>query len=471
MKLTDVQLPRSFAVLAELFAARGFELFLVGGYVRNLVLGLPGGDFDICSTADPVTAAAISREAGHSVTEKALELGTIEIRVKLDGEKHSFEHTTFRRDYYPPGGAHRPYRVEFTKDIREDASRRDFTAGALYLNLKTLELIDPTGHGLSDVKNKVLRAAAEDPDITIRDDGLRIMRMARFAAELGFSVAPDLLDCATRRASLLADISPERKRDELMKILLADTKYPGLKVTDAPLRGLNILLEIGALKYVLPRLCAGDGVEQTIKFHKHDVLRHCLQACAAAPPERVLRLAALLHDIGKPTALADSGKFYEHEIIGEALAREEMTELRFDNRTMREVLPLVRWHMFDLEGRAKPSTIRRRAVMLGRETFERLIEIRRADVIGSGWPVERVPSADNWQKELDRMVAEGVPWTVGELKVTGREISEWLGIAPSPAVGRILKALHKECVTTPSRNNPKALKESALALGRSIILP
>ncbi len=466
-----MKLPRSFAVLSEIFAAHGFELFLVGGYVRNLVLGLPGGDFDICSTADPVTAAAISREAGLSVTEKALELGTIEIRVQLDGEKHSFEHTTFRRDYYPPGGAHRPYRVEFTQDIREDASRRDFTAGALYLNLKTMELADPTGKGLDDIQDRVLRAAAPDPDVTICDDGLRIMRMARFAAELGFSVATDLLDCAKRRAALLADISPERKRDELIKILLADTKYPELNAGDAPLRGLQILLDIGALKYVLPRLCTGDGVEQSEKYHKYDVLRHCLHACAAAPPERVLRLAALLHDIGKPAALADSGKFYEHEKLGETLAREEMTELRFDNRTMREVLPLVRWHMFDLEGKAKPSTIRRRAVMLGQETFERLIAIRRADVIGSGWPVERVPSSDNWQRELDRMIAQGVPWTVGDLNVTGRDISEWLGIPPSPVVGHILKALHKECVSSPSRNNPQALKERAQVLGRSLILP
>ncbi len=469
--LTDVKLPRSFAVLTELFAAHGYELFLVGGYVRNLVLGLPGGDFDICSTADPVTAAALAREAGHSVTEKALELGTIEIRVKMDGERHSFEHTSFRRDYYPPGGAHRPYRVEFTQDIREDASRRDFTAGALYLKLRTMELIDPTGHGLSDVHSKVLRAAADDPDVTIRDDGLRIMRMARFAAELGFSVAPELLDCAKRRAQVLADISPERKRDELMKILLADIKYPGLNAADAPLRGLEILLEIGALPYVLPRLCAGDGVEQSERYHKYDVLRHCLHACAAAPPERELRLAALLHDIGKPAALAQGGKFYGHEKIGEGLARDEMKALRFDNKTMREVLPLVRWHMVDLEGKAKPGTIRRRAVLLGRETFERLIAIRRADVIGSGWPVECVLSADNWQRELCRMLDEGVPWTVGELCVTGREISEWLGIPPSPAVGKILKALHRECVVTPSRNNPQTLKKSALALGQSIILP
>lgn len=469
--MTEKELPRSFAALTEIFAARGFELFLVGGYVRNLVLGLPGGDFDICSTAHPETAAAIAREAGLSVTEKALQLGTIEIRVKMDGERHSFEHTTFRRDYYPPGGAHRPYRVEFTEDIREDAGRRDFTAGALYMNLKTKELLDPTGKGLDDIKNRILRTAAEDPDVTIRDDGLRIMRMARFAAELGFSVAPELLESATKHAALLADISPERKRDELMKILLADTKYPGLNAMDAPLRGLEILLSTGTLKYVLPRLCAGNGVEQSSLYHSYDVLRHGLHACAAAPPDRVLRLAALLHDIGKPAALAEGGRFYDHEKLGEALAREEMEELRFDNKTRDAVLPLVRWHMFDLEAKAKPSTIRRRAVQLGRETFERLIAIRCADVVGSGKPVRSIPSADNWQRELDRMISEDVPWTVADLKVSGRDISEWLGIEPSPKVGEVLNALHRECVMSPSRNNPQILKKSALIWAKSLMLP
>jgi tRNA nucleotidyltransferase (CCA-adding enzyme) len=455
-------------MLTELFAARGFTLFLVGGYVRNLVLGLPGGDFDICSTAHPDTAAAIAREAGLSVTEKAMALGTIEIRVNLEGKRHSFEHTTFRRDYYPPGGAHRPYRVEFTEDIREDAGRRDFTAGALYLNLMTREMLDPTGRGLDDIKSRVLRTAAADPDTTIRDDGLRIMRMARFAAELGFDVAPDLLDCAKRHVALLADISPERKRDELMKILMADTKYPGLNVFDAPLRGLLLLLDTGALKYVLPRLCAGDGVEQSRLYHNYDVLRHGLHACAAAPPDPVLRLAALLHDIGKPGALAETGKFYEHEKRGEALARDEMNQLRFDNRTRDAVLPLVRWHMFDLEGRAKTNTIRRRAAQLGKEVFERLIAIRRADVVGSGKPVERVPSADNWQRELNRMTAEGVPWTVGELNASGRDISQWLDIPPSPKVGAILEALHSECVMSPSHNNPETLKKSAQAMMKQL---
>ncbi len=175
----NTQLPDSLVLLSDKFAAHGFSLFLVGGYVRNIVLRLPGGDFDVCSAAMPDDAAKIAQDAGFYVVKKAAELGTIEIHIASGTFRHVFEHTTFRRDYYPPGGAHRPYRVRFTQNIEEDARRRDFTAGALYLNIRTGMITDPTKRAFDDINKGVLRAADDDPDITIRDDGLRIMRMAR----------------------------------------------------------------------------------------------------------------------------------------------------------------------------------------------------------------------------------------------------------------------------------------------------
>lgn len=458
-------LPQSICTLSSLFAARGFKLYLVGGYVRNIVLGLPGGDFDVCSTAHPAQAADIAREAGLHVVEKAVELGTIEIHLHSEGERHVFEHTTFRRDYYPSGGAHRPYRVEFTQDIAEDAQRRDFTIGALYLDISTGEIADPTCFGLKDARQGVIRAAAQDPDETIRDDGLRIMRMARFSAELGFEIAPKLLLSAHNHAALLADISAERKRDELIKILMSDTKYSNIK-GGGPLTGLSLLRDTGALGFVLPRLFEAKGVAQSPVFHKYDVLDHGLHACEAAVPDLVLRLAALLHDIGKPAALAQSGKMYGHEIIGEELARKELSGLRFDNKTKAAVLPLIRCHMFDLEGKAKPKTIRRRAVMLGREAFERLIALRRADVIGSGFDVQAIKSADNWQTELDRMIALNLPWTVSELAISGHEVSKILGTGPSEAVGQVLLRLHQECVVSPASNDNAILRRRVSVIAK-----
>lgn len=460
-------LPACLSALADIFAARGFTLYLVGGYVRNSVLGLAGGDFDVCSAALPDEAAKIAREAGLEVVEKAVELGTIELRLESGGRRHVFEHTTFRRDDYPPGGAHRPSRVAFTHSMEQDARRRDFTVGALYLDIASGRLADPTGKGLADAKKGVLRAAAEDPDETIRDDGLRVMRMARFAAELGFRAAPGLLDSARRHAALLADISAERKRDELVKILMSDTKYPG-RTGGGPLCGLGLLRGLGALPYVLPRLSAGQDVAQSEKYHRYDVLGHGLHACAAAGPVLVLRLAALLHDIGKPAALAQTGKMYGHEELGETLAREELRELRFDNKTVNAVLPLIRAHMFDLEARARPKTIRRRAVTLGREGFSLLIALRRADVAGAGMGAQSVPSADNWQAELDRMEAQGVPWHVGELDITGHEVADILGFGASPAVGRILDLLHRECVASPAANDNVVLRRRAAVHARSL---
>ncbi len=461
-----MKLPQGIPELSKLFTARGYSLYLVGGFVRNAVIGISGGDVDVCSAATPEEAANIARAGGLTVVPKAPELGTIELHIRLDGQRYIFEHTTFRNDIYPEGGQHRPSRVAFTSDIEKDARRRDFTANAMYINTATEEFVDPTGCGLADIQAKVLRAAAEDPDITIRDDGLRIMRMARFAAELGFTVAPELMACAQRRAALMADISAERKRDELKKILLADTKYPVIAGSDAHVRGLSMLYEAGVLPYVLPILCEGEGISQKEQYHKYDVLWHSIHACGAAPPELTLRLAALLHDIGKPRALAQNGNMYDHEIIGETLVRQTLEALRFDNATRDTVATLVRYHMFDLEGRAKPMTIRRRAIKLGHESFRQLIELRRADFIGSGRIEGAVKSADRWQTELDRMIEQQVPWRISELAVSGEDVMRELSIAPSPAVGSVLESLHKECIANPALNRRDILLARLRAMKR-----
>jgi len=458
----------SLKTISRLFASHGIRVFLVGGYVRNIVLGLSGGDVDICSSALPEKAAAIARGAGMTVIEKALPLGTIEIRLKTPYGDEVFEHTTWRRDYYPAGGGHRPYRVEFTDSIAEDARRRDFAVNALYMDTESGEILDPTGRGLADARQKKISAAAEDPSVTIRDDGLRIMRMARFAAELGFTVDDTLKATACRYAPLLADISAERKLAELKKILMADTRYPAAQ--GSPFIGLTLLKETESLRYVLPRLSEAEGVAQSEKYHAYDVLGHCLRACAAAPAVYELRLAALLHDIGKPEALKRGGNMHGHEIIGERLARDEMNALRCDNKTKAAVLPLIKNHMFDLEGKARPKTIRRRAVALGQKGFEMLIALRRADVIGSGRQTGAVKSADNWERELTRMIEERMPWRVSDLNITGGDIASLLGIEPSPVIGRILGALFKDCVLCPAQNEIGTLKRKALSYYHQLLI-
>lgn len=464
-----IPLPEGIGALSEAFLKKGFKLYLVGGFVRNMSLGLTGGDLDVCSSALPEEAALFLSDAGFTIIKKAPELGTIEIYIKHGGKRLIFEHTTFRRDFYPEGGDHRPRFVKFTNNLDEDAVRRDFTVNALYLDIKTGEIKDPTGKALSDLKSKTIRAAAPDPDITIRDDGLRIMRMARFAAELGFTVSPDLFECAKKRAYILKDISAERKRDELKKIIMADTKYPQLKNTDAPEKGLNALKDTGALKVVLPLLCEGEGVLQSETYHKYDVLDHGIKTCAAAAPEFELRLAALLHDIGKPEALKENGNMYEHDRIGEELAKKELESLRFENRTKNTVLLLIKNHMFDLDGNAKPNTIRKRAVSMGKRNFNMLIGLRRADCTGSGNTSYRDISADRWRQELLRMEELKVPWSIEELKINGTQIMNILGIKASPVVGEILNTLFMDCVMDPKLNDYERLKERAIKLNRNLL--
>lgn len=465
-----IPLPEGTNILEKAFSENGFELYLVGGFVRNFALGISGGDYDVCSTALPKEAAQFLSQKGFKIIEKAPELGTIEIHIKQNGKKFIFEHTTFRKDYYPEGGDHRPERVEFTKNIKEDAVRRDFTVNALYINARTGEMIDPTGRGLSDIRERLIRAAATDPDITIRDDGLRIMRMARFAAELGFSVSEDLFECAKKRALILKDISAERKREELDKILMADTRYPKFNNNQAPEKGLKILQRCGALKAVLPILSEGEGVTQSEKYHRYDVLEHSIKTCAAAPPVIELRLAGLLHDIGKPEALRRNGNMYKHDIIGEELARTEMESLRFDNKTKSTVLVLIKNHMFDLLGEARPNTIRKRAVSMGRSAFEMLIALRRADCQGSGNIAYNDKSADRWQMELKRMDETNMPWSISELKISGEDIMGILNIGPSPEVGKILNRLFMDCVIDPGFNDNSTLKERVIRLKNNLLL-
>lgn len=443
-------LPQGILYLSQVFKSFGYTLYLVGGFVRNSILGLPVTDFDICSAALPEDVVSIAQKTGLKVVEKSFSLGTVEIHLSADNKHYIFEHTTFRRDFYPSGGTHRPYSVTFTKNIDEDSKRRDFTIGSLYMDISAQELIDPTGKGLSDLKQRIIRSAAEKPEDTIRDDGLRIMRMARFCAELGFSIEDSLLECAKRYCYLLSDISAERKRDELIKILLSDIKYADIK--SSPLRGLEVLFSIGALKYVLPHINTADaaGVSLPKSFF----------TCAAVKPRLNLRLAALLHDIGKPGSPATAADISGNGIDVGAAAKRVLADLRFDNKTINSTVPLIKYHMFDID--AKPADIRRLAVKLGRNAFADLIELRRA--VQSANRLNNGSILDNWTAELEKMRVEQMPWSIKELDITGAQISNMLGIGSGKVIGEILNSLHSECILKPDKNVNPQLKRRVIQL-------
>ena len=336
--------------LAQLFAAAGHTLYGVGGMVRNPLLGLPVTDNDVTSSMTPGEVMAMCRDKGI----KYLDIGAAFGMVELHYMGGVFQHTTFRRDTYPTGGGHRPQAVSYSGDINEDAFRRDFTVNAIYKNILTGRITDPTG-GMQDLKNRLLRATSKDPAVIMGDDALRIMRMARFASELGFEAESGTFEAAKAAAPGLADISPERIREELDRILLSDAKYG---IPGGPYRGLELLDNLEALDVILPELAKGRGVAQKPQYHKYDVLHHCFHAVDCIEPSLTLRLAALLHDVGKPAALQATGCMYTHDRLGADIARGILERLRYPSAVIRDVTALIRNHMFDLRTEAKENTIR-----------------------------------------------------------------------------------------------------------------
>ncbi|MCE5235665.1 MAG: CCA tRNA nucleotidyltransferase [Clostridiaceae bacterium] len=451
--------------LAALFLREGFSLYAVGGMVRNPLLNYPVSDTDICSAMEPERLMALCARENIRQIPKGISYGTLELHV--GGE--SFEHTTFRADTYGVGGAHRPEAVAFSKTPEEDAFRRDFTVNALYYDISADRLIDPAG-GLRDLENRVIRATSADPGDILRDDGLRILRMVRFAGELGFSVEENTFRAATENAEGLRDISPERVRGELDKILLCDVRYRTWAydpLNDAAANGSPVLkallsLEsLGALKVILPELSSMRGVEQKTSHHRYDVLDHSFHACACAPAALGLRLAGLLHDTGKPESVRLQGNMHGHEARSERISREILTRLRYPNAVTDEVCALVKHHMYDLNGDAREFKLRLRFVSMGKENAQKLIRLREADVHGSGVLSGPIKTAEKWKTILERMDKENVPWSENALDCTGKDIMAWLGLAPSPRVGSIKKRLFEHCVRYPKDNKKEILKKLA----------
>ncbi|MBO4848310.1 MAG: CCA tRNA nucleotidyltransferase [Clostridia bacterium] len=438
--------------LAELFHGKGFLLCVVGGRVRNSLMGLPLSDTDVTSAMRPEEVIALCRENGFAVVPKGLDFGMVEVHI---GDK-TYEHTTFRADTYAEGGAHRPKRVSFSDSPQEDAFRRDFTVNAMYAEVLTGNIVDPTG-GAEDIGRRLIRTTSRDPRAILGDDGLRIMRLCRFAAELGFDIEENTFEAAKECAPLLADISAERVRDELVKILMADAKY-GLPAQESVLRGLHLLDETGALDVILPELARCRGVEQSPKYHRFPVLEHIFRTTAMAKPDITLRLGCLLHDAAKPEMLEKQGNMHGHDAAGESIARDVLRRLRFDNDTVDRAAWLVRNHMFDLDGRAKEPTLKRRFAGWGKERALAIADIREADFRGSVGEDIEVGTAERWRRVLREMEEAGAPFGESDLECTGADIMEWAGIGPGPRVGEIKAALLMHCAAKPKDNERGKLK-------------
>lgn len=428
------------AKLAEAFAAGGHELALVGGPVRDAFLGRPVTDLDFTTDARPERILELVTPLSDARWDIGREFGTIGARI--DGE--TVEITTYRADEYD--GVSRKPVVAFGDTIEGDLHRRDFTVNALALSLPELRLVDPTG-GMDDLLEGILRTPI-DPAISFGDDPLRMLRAVRFASQLGFAPDADALEAIGAMAGRLADISAERIRDELLKLL----------GSDRPRAGLELLVETGLAELALPELPALRLERDDAHRHK-DVYEHSITVLEQAieleqernpgeAPDLRLRMAALLHDIGKPKTRrfgpGGAVTFHGHDVVGARLAKKRLTALRFDNDAMKSICRLVELHMrvFNYgDAGWTDSAVRRFARDAGPE-LERLLILIRADITTQNRrKADRLGFAIDDLEERIRALREQEELEAVRPDLDGEEIMAILGIGPSREVGEAYRFL------------------------------
>ena len=430
--------------LHSLALACPFPLYIVGGYVRDALAGLKTQaiDIDICAPSSSDEFLKIAKECGAEIDAVYRNTGT----VKLGFGEEKYEFTCFRSDEYVRG-VHTPVKTFFTDDITLDAKRRDFKCNAVYYDIAKGKLCDPLG-GIEDIKNRRLSTVA-DADKVFGEDGLRLMRLARFVAQLNFTPTDECLQGAKNNCKLIADISVERIYAELDAILHADEKY-GFE--GAQYRGLKILDETRVLDVIVPELTLGRGMGQNENFHAHDVLEHSLRSALYA--DGGIRLAALLHDIGKPRAFTDNGNYYHHESIGAEIAEEVCTRLKVPKRLCAEVVRLTKLHMYDLKCDAHEGKIRK-LIVANKDIFDKLLLIKQADFSACRDDLSEAPCVTKWRAIYKKMTEEGAPTELKELKIRGDELIA-AGV-PAHLVGKVLEELLYDCALNARLNDGKTL--------------
>lgn len=467
--MEKISIPKEIKTVAKTLAGAGYRAYLVGGCVRDMLIGVEPKDWDIATDATP---EQIQKLFAGSVYEN--NFGTVGVKTGAkDAKLKVVEVTTFRVEGGYTDNRH-PDAVRFAKTIEEDLARRDFTINAMALNLtnnKKLitknsyklsvmsdELLTDPYRGVEDLKNKVVRAVGE-PQRRFEEDALRLMRAARFACELGFDIERETFAAARRHAGLLEAIAKERVRDELQKIIMAPRAASGIVMLE----------DLGLLRFVLPELREGIGCAQN-KHHIYTVFEHNVRALNYTAEKRYpfeVRLAALFHDVGKPRSKRGEGPdatFHGHEMISARMAARALDRLRFSTDVVERVVHLIRYHMFYYSvGEVSAAGVRRFLARVGLEYLDDLLKVREADRIGS-----HVPKAFPYKLRHLLFMIDKVrhdPLHPKMLKVRGDDVMKLLDIPAGPRVGFILAALLEEVLDDPKRNTKKYLEPRVKKLG------
>lgn len=436
---------------AKFIKGLGEKVYVVGGYVRNSLCGFKQTDIDI---AGPLPAPALKLPPRTIMTMVNHRMGTAQLLY--DGL--TFEYTPFRVEVYDRGGAHSPSQVYFTESMEADAERRDFCCNAIYYDIRNDELIDPLG-GLKDIELKVLRGCNKR---VFESDGLRLLRLVRLAAQLGFKIEGETAMTAKTNAHNLDDITSERKRMELDKILHADLVN---NIDYAEYRALRLLKQLDLWRYFIPEIADCDGVAQPPQFHKYDVMEHAFQCVRFASPLPNLRLAALFHDIGKPYCMKNFGNFYGHEKSSEIIARYVLNRLRYPNDVIAQVTRLCRLHMYDMRGDARESKVRV-FVAQNYDIIEKLVQLIRADKLATGMVSREVADAPHrFITVRDKLLQEDAPILKKQLRLGGKDLVE-MGFE-GEAISAALEEMWRECIVNPRYNNREWLQRFAQHLPKT----
>ncbi len=439
----DITLPKGVADIIKVLNQHGYEAYLVGGSIRDLLIGLIPKDYDIATSATP--------EEVIGLFKKTLSVGIKHGSIMVYADETYYDVTTYRYD--GEYEKHRyPKNVIFIDDLVEDLRRRDITINAMAYHPEK-GIIDPFD-GTEDLASRYIRAVG-NPVERFKEDALRILRAIRLATYLDFNIEDNTLLAMVETMEGLKFISSERIREE----------FNGILLSQSPARGIMLLFQLGIMKYVLPKIMPMALFQQFNPHHDEDVLTHTLSVVSGTPPKLPLRLAALFHDSGKPyTFHMDEegiGHFYGHEKVSRQLMEETLTLLHYDHKTISTVGKLISYHMVSLNMKNEVK-MKKLILNVGEENLEDLYLLQKADYASKPKQDEEHKKAlDGFHQKLQLILQRGDPLTVRDLAVSGRDLMN-LGINQGEEVGRILNLLLEIVFLDPKKNTKEFLLDYAV---------
>lgn len=449
---TKLAVPQDIIMLCKSLREGGFETYLVGGCVRDLLIGREPKDWDITTNARPEQIQSLFEETFYEN-----DYGTVGVVTQSENPRLKVVEITPYRIEGKYSNARHPDEVRFSETLSEDLKRRDFTINAIAYDPFTRTLVDEHG-GREDVAAKRIQTVG-DAHERFAEDALRMLRAIRLSAELDFTIESNTAAGIAAQASQLEKISRERVRDELIRIL----------ESDRPMQALYVAQKFGLLKYIIPELEEGIGCAQN-QAHSYDVFEHLMRALQHAADKDWsldVRLAALLHDIGKPRTRVWSDEkkdwtFHGHDVVSAKMTKKILTDLKFAKETVEKVSTLVRTHMFFSDPEVVTlSAVRRVIARVGKDNINDLVNLRVCDRIGTGRPKEHPFRLRKYMSMIDEAMRD--PISVGMLKIDGSRIMG-LGEKPGPRIGWILHALLEEVLDDPAKNTEEYMESRAKEL-------